>query len=404
MRRSRQAAGYHRRVVTIWGITAGALLLASCSSGSGPGSTPGAPAGTAISASALASLKAGLTRAEAVPTFTAPGPAVSASAVQGRTAMVMPVNSEIDACNTQAVDFEQLGQQLGMNVTYVSDQGIPTQWISGVQSAATSHAAAMTLLCGIAPQVVATQLQAAHAAGVAIVDGNYNDTAYYTGLDGETGVNTVQSITDDVDDAMVNLGGKPLHALVVSTDSIVQGPDAVAAVTAEEKRVCPGSCTALDQVIPIQDWTTDVQPDVHKALVANPDINAVIIIFDGMVQFAAPAVEDIHRPGLEIYTWGASRTVESYMLEKGSLIAADPGPDEQWDAYEAMDEVIRLLGGHPPAPVTTETSPDRFWVPGNVAQFFGPAGSYGNEGYGGTSFVNGFRQLWGLAPVSASGS
>ena len=65
-----------------------------------------------------------------------------------------------------------------------------------------------------------------------------------------------------------------------------------------------------------------------------------------------------------------------------------------------MDQVIRLLNKKPSASVADEVDPNRFWVPSNVSAFFGPGGTYGNEGYGGDAFINGFRKLWGLSPVS----
>jgi ABC-type sugar transport system substrate-binding protein len=209
-------------------------------------------------------------------------------------------------------------------------------------------------------------------------------------------------VTDDVDDALVNLAGQPLHALVVSSDSIVEGPAAIAAASSAVKAACPTTCSVADTVVvPIQNWATDVQSDVGSALVAHPDINAVIVTFDGMVSLALPAVEQAHRSGLKIYTWGASRSVEQLMLKKGSLVTADSGPDENWDAYDAMDQIIRLLGGHPAASVNNEVDPNRLWVPTNVSAFFGPGGSYGDEGYGGNAFINGFRKLWGLQPVGS---
>ena len=387
------------RVLAICAVaTSGALVLAACSSGS----DKPAAASDAISATTLASLRTVIARAERAPQWAAPGPAVSASVLHGKSALVMPVNDQIDACHTQALDFQQLGRQLGMNVTLYDDVGVPAQWAAGIQQASSKHDNAIALICGIVPQAVAPQLAAAQHAGMAVVDGNYNETSYYTGLDGETAVNTAQGITDDVDDAILQLDGKPLHALVVSSDSIIQGPEAAAAATNEVNRLCPATCSVENLVVPIQDWATQVQGEVHQDLVSHPDVNAVIIVFDGMVQFAIPAVQQVRRPGLQIYTWGASRTVESYMLQKGSLIAADPGPDETWDAYEAMDQVIRLLSGHPAASVNAEFDPNRFWTPENVAAFFGPGGSYGNEGYNGTQFINGFRHLWGLSPASGS--
>jgi ribose transport system substrate-binding protein len=389
--------GSKRRGYLICTVAAGAALaLAACSSSTSPTTSS-----KTVSASELAKLKAVLAKAEQPPKFVAPGPAVSASVLKGKSILAMPVNSEIDACNTQAIDFKALGTQLGAKVTYFSDAGVPTQWVSGIQDATSAHDAALVMICGIIPGAVGPQLSAAHKAGVVVVDGNYNETTNYTGLNGETAVNVVQGVTDDVDAAVVALNGKPLHALVVSSNSIIQGPASTAAADNAVKAACPKACSVEDTVlVPIQNWATDTQSDVDSALVAHPNINAVIIAFDGMVQFALPALESVHRAGLKIYTWGGSRSVEKLMLKSGSLVAADPAPDEQWDAYEAMDQVIRLLNHKPAASVADEVDPNRFWVPSNVSAFFGPGGTYGNEGYGGDAFINGFRKLWGLSPVS----
>jgi ribose transport system substrate-binding protein len=377
---------------------ASALVLAGC----GNSSTKPSSSSDTVSAATIASLKTKIAKAEQVPTWSAPGPAVSASAVKGKSILVMPINSEIDACNTQSQDFKALGTQLGAHVTYFPDAGNPTQWVTGIQDAVSAHDAAIAMICGIIPGAVAPQLAAATKAGIKIVDGNYNETSDYAGLDGETAVNTAQSVENDVDYAITQLNGKPLHAIVVTSTSVIQGPAAEAAATSAVKAACPKVCTVDEDInIPVQDWVTSTaQSDMSSALTAHPDANAVIVCFDGIVPGVLPAVESAHRAGLKIYTWGGSRSVEEMMLKPNSYVAADPGPDEDWDAYEAMDQVIRLLGGHPSASVSAEVDPDRFWVSSNVSQFFGPGDTYGNAGYGGNAFINGFRKLWGLAPVS----
>jgi ribose transport system substrate-binding protein len=354
-----------------------------------------------VSAATIASLKAKIAAAEKIPTWTAPGPKVSASVLKGKSILAMPINSEIDACNTQAQDFKALGDSLGAHVTVFSNPGAPTAWVTGIQDAVSAHDSAIALICGIIPGAVGPQLAAAHKAGIKIVDGNYNETTNYTGLDGETAVNTAQSVENDIDYAITQLNGKPVHAIVVSSTSVIQGPAAMAAASSAVKAACPKVCTVdADINVPVQDWATQTQSDVASALTAHPDANAVIVTFDGMVPFAAPAVEAAHRAGLKIYAWGGGRSIEDLMLKPNSVVAADAGPDEDWDAYEAMDQVIRLLGGHPAASVNLEVDPDRFWVPSNVSQFFGPGNTYGNAGFGGNDFINGFRQLWGLKPVS----
>jgi ribose transport system substrate-binding protein len=385
----------------IWALaTAAALALASCSTGTTSTSTF-STGGTAISSATLASLQSTITQAESIPAFSAPGPAVSASVLQGKSALVMPVSSGIDACNTQAQDYQALGSQLGLNVTVYNDQGIPTQWMAGIEQATNSHDQAVVELCGIVPPLVATQLQAAHAAGLSVIDGNYNEVPDYTGLDAETGVNTAQGITDDTDYAILQQKGQPLHALVVTSPSIVQGTAGAAAAASAVQAACPKTCTIDNLSIPITNWGN--AGSLMKAqLLAHPNINAVIVVFDGIIQIPTSydAVASIHRPGLQVYTWGASRTVEASMLEHGSIIASDDGPDEQWDAWEAMDQTIRLLSHQPAASVNSEVTPNRFWTSANVSEFFGPGGTYGNTGFGGNAFINGFDNLWS---VHASG-
>ncbi len=398
--------GAARRRAALLGLTLlVGLLVAACgsskssSSSSAGGSTSASSASGSssgsISSSTLASLKASITKAEAVPKFVAPGPAVNASAVKGSSMLVMPVNSEIDACQTQSEDFVALGKSLGVKVTYFSDSGEPSQWVQGIQNSVSGHDKAIALLCGIIPGAVGPQLTAARRAGVTVVDGNYNEVSDYTGLDGETAVDVAGGMKDDVDDALINLNGKPLHALVVTTDSIVQGPAAIAAVNGEIKRVCPSSCSATDVIVPIQNWATQVQSDVSSALVKNSNINAVIVTFDGMTQFVLPAVTSAHNSALKIYAWGAGRSVEK-LIKPGGVVVADSGPDEQWDAYEAMDQIIRIANHKPAASVTQEVDPNRFWDASNVKSFFGPGGTYGNEGYGGDAFINGFKKLWNV--------
>ncbi len=379
--------------------TSGSSATSSGSATSGgatTGSSSGSSAG-AVSSSTLASLKASLTKAEATPKFVAPGPPVSASVLKGKTMVVFPINSQIDACQTQAEDFKALGTQLGAKVTLVSNSGQPTQWQQAVQDATGGHDAAVAMLCGVIPGAIGPQLTAAKRAGVAVVDGNYNETSNYAGLDGETAVQTAEGMKQDVDDALVNLNGKPLHALVVTSDSIIQGLAASAAIAAEIKKDCASQCSIEQTItVPIQSWATSVQSDVASALTAHPSVNAVIVPFDGLTQFVDPALTHSHTSGLKVYTWGGSRSVEK-LLASGGVIAADPGPDEQWDAYEAMDQVIRLVNHKSAAPVAKEVDPNRFWVSSNVSSFFGPGGSYGNKGYGGNAFVNGFDKLWGVS-------
>lgn len=390
-------AGLRRKLTVGAAVLTSCLVLAACGSSAVPPPTTSSSVTTSTSSASASSssLSAIVSAAEKVPQYSAPGPAVSASAMKGKSVLVFPINNEIDACNAQAADFAALAKELGMNVTNFHDSGVPTEWVSAIQDATSAHDAAVVMLCGVIPGAVGPQLTAAHKAGLKVVDGNYNETTNYSGLDGETAVDVAGGMRDDVADALLQLHGKALHALMVTSSSVIQGPAAEAAVKSAVSSLCTSGCSVDATVnVPVQNWATSTQGDVSSALLAHPDINAVFVAFDGMAAFAQAAIEQAHRPGLKLYSWGGGRSVEKLMEVKNPIIAADPGPDEMWDAYEAMDQVIRLVTGHASASVAKELDPNRFWVPSNVSQFFGPGGTYGNEGYG--KFVAGFDHLWGV--------
>lgn len=396
---------------TLYGVLAFALcglLLAACSSASAStrqaGSTSNAarPSGTGkLSGATLASLKAVINRAEKPPTFAAPGPPVNALKVKGDSALIMPITSEIGTCRTQATDLKSLGTALGMRMSVFSNSGLPSQWTSGIEDAISAHDSAIAMFCGIIPGVVAPQLRAARNAGIKIIDGEYNEVSNYTYLNGETPANFVGMLRDDVDAAFINLDGSPIHALDVTTNSIVQGPAATAEVAKHIHSLCPKMCSVVQTIdVPAANWATQVQSDVAAALVAHPSINVIFVNFDGMTNFVLPAVEQAHRPGLKIYTAGGSASVIKLMLSTNSLVEADPGGEPEWEAYAEMDQLIRVLTDHPAAPVQKEFLPYVFLTPTNASQFFGPGDTYSNTAFDSKMIINGFRHLWGLAPLA----
>src|SRR5579875_3116458 len=122
----------------------GGSSASSTSSSAGSGSGSGS---STVSASTLSAAKATLAQAESAPKWTAPGPAVSASVLKGKALLVFPINSEIDACQTQSQDFAALGRQLGAKVTLVSNSGQPPQWQTAVEDAVGAHDAGVAMLC-----------------------------------------------------------------------------------------------------------------------------------------------------------------------------------------------------------------------------------------------------------------
>lgn len=336
-----------------------------------------------------------------MPKFVAPGPKVDVSAVKGKTVYAFPINNEIDTCNHQVATYKALGKEFGLKVITFNNSGSPDQWATGVKNAIAAHADVLAMFCGIIPGAIGPQLQSATKAGIKIIDGNYNETDNYKGLDAETAVQTAEGMKNSVDAAVVALNGKPVHALVVTSSSVIQGPAAEAAVKSQVKADCPNACTVEKTIdIPVQDWTSKTADQVSSALLADSKINTVFVAFDGMARFAVTAVQQAKRNDVKVYTWGTSAsTVKTMVGNSDGILQGDVGPSVAWDAYAEMDQTIRLLSGKPAAPVEKEIVPNRFWTPDNASGFLTSNGGYNEEGYGGKAYQNAYRQLWGAAQL-----
>lgn len=401
------------RSLTIPAVAAVALACAACgsSSNSGTSNNSSGSSSSAISSSELSTLKSVITQAQAAPVWNAPGPAVSGSALKGKTLVVFPISSDIPACETQTKDFAALGQSLGANVRSLSSTTGPGGWASNLGSAISDHASAAVMLCGVINAAVAPQLAALKAHGIPVVDGNYNEAPspkFYAGIQGETAVNTAQGVQDDLADALVNLGGKPAHILYVTSSQVIQDAGvgspssdtagAYPALKAAINKWCPGKCTIVrtDNLQTTQ-WTSDGS-GVGSYLSSNPNINTVIVAFDGESDNLVTEVTSAaaSHPGLKIYAWGGG-AAEERDVQSSPAFAGDSGPDERWDAYDAMDQVIRLLNHKPAAPVTKEVDPNVFFTKSNVGSFFAGSGpTYSDKAFGNGAFITDFKKLWGV--------
>ena len=403
------------RLLTMAAVAAVALTCAACGSSSSSKTTTSKTTSTSkatISSSELSQLKSVIAKAQAAPVWTAPGPPVSGSVLKGKTLIVFPISSDIPACETQTKDFAALGSSLGAHVISLSSTTGPAGWASNLGDAITDHAAAAVMLCGVINAAVAPQLADLKSHGIPVIDGNYNEAPspkFYSGIQGETAVNTAQGVEDDLADALINLNGKPAKILYVTSSQVIQDAGvgspssdpagAYPTLKAAIAKWCPSTCSIarIDNLQTTQ-WTSDGS-GVASYLSSDPSINTVIVAFDGesddLVTEVTAAASS--HPGLKIYAWGGG-AAEERDVQTSPAFAGDSGPDERWDAYDAMDQVIRLLNHKAAAPVTKEVDPNVFFTKSNVASFFsGPGPTYSDKAFGNGAFIKDFDKLWGVS-------
>lgn len=371
-----------------------ALVLSACSTSDTATGSGSSGASSYLSAAQITQLESLVQQASAVPKFVPPGPAFDTSKLKGKKIFAMPTASQLPVCNQIADDIVKLAGKFGMTGKNFQNSGGPSAWIPGIQQAIGQHYDAIVLVCGIDPNLIKPQLQAATKAGIAVIDSGLGDTyenATQTSplVTAQTNVPNGQMFQRSVDVALLDNRAKPFDIFVITSNDVPDGVIINRALRAEITKYC-AKCKITSTDIAVPDWGTKVQSAVSSALVANPNIKAVIPIFDGEVPPAAAAVRASGRAGVKLY--GCYGATPEYILQmgKGLPMGSDVGPTALWRAYATMDQTLRVLSGTKPVSPDKAGDPSRLFTIKNYTEAAKP-----NNGFG-TEFVTGYEKLWGL--------
>jgi hypothetical protein len=396
----------YRRLVACGRLAAIPIVVAAAVTAGVSGASAHPTAG-GISAKELAQLKAFVAKQQKAPKWHAPGPAVNArKALKGKTIVTFPISSEIDACNLKGQQgyLDAEAKALGAKVIPLNTNAGPPSWQSNLSTALTDKANAVVMLCGPAVSAVGPQLQQLANAHIPVVDGNYNqiggNKAFpLTNLSAESGVDTAGGVTTDLAQALVDLKGKPAHILFLDSPQVAQYAGAQKGLKSAIHKWCPKTCTIeKEEDFGTQDWgSPKEQQAIATDLQGDSKINAVIVTFDGMSDVIVSVVQRAAstHPGLKLYAWGGG-IAEIKTVQKNSIFAGDSGPDERWDAYNQLDQVIRLLAHKKAAPVGKEVAPNMFFTKKNAASF-SKGNNYSDKPYANGAFVKDYKKLWGVA-------
>jgi ribose transport system substrate-binding protein len=382
------------------------VVVAAVAAGVSGASAHSSAVKAAISPAELAQLKAYVAKAQKAPVWKAPGPAVNGkAALAGKKIVTFPISSEIDACNLKGQQgyLDAEAKALGATVIPLNTTAGPPSWQANLSTALTDKADIVVMLCGPAASAVGPQLQQLASAHIPVVDGNYNqiggNAAFpTTNLSAETGVDTAGGVTTDLAQALVNLKGQAAHILFLNSPQVAQYSGATNALKAAIKKWCPTTCTInKEEDFGTQDWgSPKEQQAIATDLQGDSKINAVIVTFDGESDVIVSSVQTAaaSHPGLKLYAWGGG-IAEIKTVQKNSIFGGDSGPDERWDAYNQLDQVIRLLAGKPAAPVSKEVAPNIFFTKSNAASFYN-GNNYSDKAYSNGAFAIDYLKLWGF--------
>jgi ribose transport system substrate-binding protein len=370
--------------------------VAACSTGaSTAGAGGGASSGTGfLSQSVFDTMTSRVNAAAAVPKFVPPGPAFDISKAKGKRLFVIPTASQLPVCDQISKSIVALAPKVGMTGHYFQNSGGAAGWIPGIQQAISEHYDAIVLICGIDPNLIKPQLQAAEHAGIAVIDSGLGDTtqgdAFSPLVTAQTNVPNAVPMRDGIDKAILDNRQAPFDIFEITSNDVPSGVIMDKAMRAELAQYCP-KCGIKSTNIAVPDWATKVQSAVSSALQADPKIKVVVPIFDGEVPPASAGIRAAGRHDVNIYaTYGGT---PEYIAQMGGGLAmkSEVGPTQLWRAYATMDQTLRVLSDNKPVGASKDGDPSRLFTVDNYKQ----SATGANGGFG-SAFIGGYEKLWGI--------
>jgi ABC-type sugar transport system substrate-binding protein len=401
-----------RRLTAALAVTAAALLLAACSSSSSgsSSSSSGATASVAASGSAtgstdLSALSAAVNQGATQPSFSTyasqyGGVVPNTSNLRGKKIMIIPGVSALAACTEIAQATAAIATALGMQPTIFANGGTTAEHNTAIENAIHQGYAAIAMGCAVDPSTSAPALAQAMAAGIKV--SVYGATPQEAAAAKVT-YNNVDPYALDaklaVDQAVYQHNGQPFHAIAIT--SFATGPATAimeASLKSELAATCP-ACTLSEVNVEVPNWQTQIASTVTSQLLQHPDVNVLFPDYAGMLTYMMAGIEAAHRTST-IKTYlafgGGAPFIKLQTADPGkSVIQSDIGGYPPWTGYLMFLQAARALEGQAPIPYTQAIGPDRISTPDNAADVY-------TTGGWGTDFVNGFRGLLGLPPLSGS--
>ena len=216
------------------------------------------------------------------------------ASLAGKKIFSMPVSSQLEGCDRMARTVVDIAKSVGMtDSTYFQNDGGPQAWVQGMNLAINQGYDGVALVCGIDPAALAPQMEAARAAGIAVVDMHLADVSEEPSdlIAAQTNGQFNRAMELGVAQALIESEGRPIDALVITSNENPPSIGMEQTVKDQLAELCGDECGVESINIPIPDYATELTSAVSSALVANPDIRAVFTVFDAQTPFVLPAIQ-----------------------------------------------------------------------------------------------------------------
>ena len=344
-----------------------------------------------LSPAVTAELDAKLNAAMELPHFTPPGPVIDPAPLKGKQIFTIPVSTAIPFCSVVDQQMGTFATKAGLQFQAWQSNAQLAQWAQGFTTAQENNAALVNVACGLDPATVAPQVAQTLAAHIPVVAGH----TYAPGqpqLAGLSGIVYGAYIPAEklVADWIMRQTNGAADVLVITSPGTANSPFIQKALEAEFAQYRP-ACKARYIGVNTPDWATKIGPQVQSAILADPSLNYMLPIYDGMVQFTVPSIVATGSTDrVKVASFNATPAVLD-MIRTSNVVTFDIGEDTTWLAGAIIDQDMRVLLGKPL--IENYAAGLRAFTKANVADAGVPAKFA--TGYG-ESAADGYATLWGL--------
>jgi ribose transport system substrate-binding protein len=390
-----------------------AVAIAACGSSSNSSSSAAAGGGASTSAATssagatssgtssgsggVAQAKQLVAQEEQEPKFTGPTSKVDIAKAKGKTVYYVSLTEEIPALHEWGVVLGQQLQEAGVHVQKCDAKGSP----DGITTCLTQALAAkptMIIAQALDTKFIASYIARAKAQGIKFV----------TAQTGTPGIPTVPGDVAEVSFDYPQVGRiladwfvadsgctKGAPQIITTTSSRQPSAAEVGGIQSEVAKLCPDLKLPSVQNVLIPDWPTKLSTTTRSLLTANPNLQYMLPLYDGMTIYMVPAINGIlaAKDKVKVASFNGTPVVMQNELAKQSPLAADIGGPNQWYGVALADQALRVLAGQPP--VASENVPLRLFTRDNIGQIDPKKDE--STWYGSVNPICEYHKLWGLS-------
>ncbi len=275
--------------------------------------------------------------------FIPPGPPIDPAPLKDKLIFTIPSSTAIPFCDVVDKQMDEFAKRLGIRHEVWPSSAQLGQWVQGFTTAMAHKADLINVACGLDPATVAPQINEALSKGIPVV-------AAHTYALGQKSLDGLSAIVygayihaAELETAWVILKteGKG-DVLVITAPSTANSPLVEKAIMGMFEKYCP-SCKVRVTGVNAADWASKIGPTVQSAILSDRALDYIIPIYDGMIQFAMPAVITTGASDrVKIASFNATPAVLD-MIRSGDVVTFNSGEDTTWLAGAILDQDMRVL-------------------------------------------------------------